>query len=300
MPGGERPVSLPLVRIARGGDRPALFCVHGEGGGAGCYVQLAARLDPRQPVYGLQARGFEDGGTPQSSVPEMAAYYLHGVREVQPRGPYLLTGWCLGGIIAFEMACQLVRDGHEVGLVALMDVLCPPYQPVDSDGLNAVIGILGLANILAGPGADEGGAVSRETLAVLATHVRRLTAMDPEGRLDYLVAELARFQPAELRELSLPVPRTDRELLRRLIEVTTRNAMAVGSYAPPVYPGRLTFLRAADPLPHRSTAHYADGWRPHARDGVEVTEVSGHHLSFLRPPHVDVTAAVLQACMDRM
>src|SRR5262249_39637904 len=83
------------------------------------------------------------------------------------------------------------------------------------------------------------------------------------------------------------------------VEVTTCNAMAVGSYAPPVYPGGVTFLRAVDPLPHRSTVHYADGWRPHAREGLEVLEVSGHHLSFLRHPHVESTAATLQACIDR-
>jgi thioesterase domain-containing protein len=294
----EQPVSLPLVRIARGAGRPALFCVHGEGGGAGCYVQLAARLDPRVPVYGLQARGFEDGGEPQSSVPEMAAYYLRGVLAVQPRGPYLLTGWCLGGIIAFEMACQLARDGHDVGLLALLDVLNPPFRPVDSDGLNAVVGILGLASILAGPDAGA-GPVSPRTLSTLSDHHRRLSAMGPEERLDYLVEQLARFEPEQLRELSLSVPRNDRELLRRLIEVTTCNASAVGSYTPPVYPGRVKFLRAVDPLPHRATVQYADGWRPHARDGLEVLEVSGHHLSFLRPSHVESTAATLQACIDR-
>jgi thioesterase domain-containing protein len=40
---------------------------------------------------------------------------------VQPEGPYMLAGYCMGGTVAFEMACQLRRSGHDVGLLALFD-----------------------------------------------------------------------------------------------------------------------------------------------------------------------------------
>jgi thioesterase domain-containing protein len=51
----------------------------------------------------------------------MAAAYLPAVKAVQSAGPYLLGGWSMGGLVAYEMAVQLQREGAEVGLVALMD-----------------------------------------------------------------------------------------------------------------------------------------------------------------------------------
>jgi thioesterase domain-containing protein len=44
---------------------------------------------------------------------------------VQPKGPYLLGGHCVGGVVAFEMAQQLTREGEEVRLLALLDTQRP-------------------------------------------------------------------------------------------------------------------------------------------------------------------------------
>jgi thioesterase domain-containing protein len=51
----------------------------------------------------------------------MASYYITQIRSVQPEGPYLLGGYSLGGLIAYEMAQQLSERSHEVGMVALLD-----------------------------------------------------------------------------------------------------------------------------------------------------------------------------------
>jgi len=72
-------------------------------------------------IYALQARGLAEGQTPSESIEEMASLYLESVWSVQPRGPYLLSGWSMGGGVAFEMARQLRAQGEEVALVALFD-----------------------------------------------------------------------------------------------------------------------------------------------------------------------------------
>ena len=46
----------------------------------------------------------------------------------QPYGPYLLGGMCAGGVIAYEMASQLVRSGESVELVAMLDAVLPGTQ----------------------------------------------------------------------------------------------------------------------------------------------------------------------------
>jgi natural product biosynthesis luciferase-like monooxygenase protein len=118
-----------LVPIEPSGNKPPLFCVHAHGGHVLFYNDLARRLKPHRPVYALQARGVDGVLEPLTEFSEMAANYLHEVREVQPSGPYRLAGDCLGGVIALEMAHQLRAQGEEVALVAMFDSFHPRYRP---------------------------------------------------------------------------------------------------------------------------------------------------------------------------
>jgi thioesterase domain-containing protein len=51
----------------------------------------------------------------------MAADYLQSVLKIQPSGPYLLGGFCYGGVVALEMARQLQKRGQEVEVVLMID-----------------------------------------------------------------------------------------------------------------------------------------------------------------------------------
>ena len=78
-----------------------------------------------QPVYALQAIDPAVPSWRNSSVEEIAAACLGGVRLHQPHGPYRLGGHSLGGLVAFEMACALRRAGEPVELLILLDTLAP-------------------------------------------------------------------------------------------------------------------------------------------------------------------------------
>ncbi|HWH70138.1 MAG TPA: alpha/beta fold hydrolase, partial [Candidatus Sulfotelmatobacter sp.] len=110
-----------LVPIQPHGSKPPLFLVHGAGGDVlWGYANLAAYLDPDQPVYGIKSRG-QVGLEEYARLEEMAACYLQAVRTLQPQGPYYLGGYCFGGNVAYEMARQLQAQGEQVGLLALLD-----------------------------------------------------------------------------------------------------------------------------------------------------------------------------------
>ncbi len=64
---------------------------------------------------------------PAASIPEMAQALIREIRAASPDGPYLLAGHCFGGLVAFEIACQLQRQGHEIGLLALVDTPMPGF-----------------------------------------------------------------------------------------------------------------------------------------------------------------------------
>jgi thioesterase domain-containing protein/acyl carrier protein len=112
-----------LVAIQPLGTRPAFFCVHGAGGNVLIYQKLAQYLGKDQPFYGFQSQGLDGSCDPLTRVEDMASLYVQNLRAVQPRGPYFLGGYCLGGTIAYEMARQLSAAGEEVALLALFDTM---------------------------------------------------------------------------------------------------------------------------------------------------------------------------------
>ncbi|MBV9385234.1 MAG: amino acid adenylation domain-containing protein, partial [Chroococcidiopsidaceae cyanobacterium CP_BM_ER_R8_30] len=114
-----------LVAIQTGGSLPPLFCIHPAFGDVVIYYKLASYLGSNQPVYGLQPQGLDGKQVPQSRIEDMAADYIREVRTVQPQGPYLLAGWSMGGLVAFEMAQQLYAQGQKVAMLALFDTQAP-------------------------------------------------------------------------------------------------------------------------------------------------------------------------------
>ena len=115
-----------LVELQPHGSRTPLFCVHGGAGTVLLFHPLASYLAPERPVYAFQAQGLYGRELPHTNFEDMAAHYIKEMRTVQPHGPYLLTGWCSGGIIAFEMAQQLARMREEVAMLATLNAPSSP------------------------------------------------------------------------------------------------------------------------------------------------------------------------------
>jgi thioesterase domain-containing protein len=86
---------------------------------------LSERLGRDQPFYGLQARGVDGSQEPHTSVVDMATEYTAAIVAVQPQGPYHLGGFSGGGVVAFEIAKQLLARGETIGLLALLDAYNP-------------------------------------------------------------------------------------------------------------------------------------------------------------------------------
>lgn len=119
----------PLVALRTTGWRRPLFLVHPANGNLTGFGQLVRHLPPDQPVYALQAPGLRGECWPPTSVGALARTYVEAIATVDPAGPYLLAGRCLGGLIAMEMAQQLQRAGRPVALLAMIDTVHPPVLP---------------------------------------------------------------------------------------------------------------------------------------------------------------------------
>lgn len=110
-----------LVAIKPEGHKRPFFYVHPASGTVLLTSKLSRYIEAERPMYGLQSVGISGEKEPLTSIEEMAAYYIEEIKTVQPEGPYLLGGRCVGGRIAFDMAQQLMREGQKVLSLVLVE-----------------------------------------------------------------------------------------------------------------------------------------------------------------------------------
>ena len=110
-----------LVAMRESGTKPPFFCVHGIGGTILRFRDLAHFVGGDQPFYGLQAHGLDGEHPFHTRVEDMAAHYIKELQTVQSQGPYYIGGYSFGGMVALAMAHQLKAQGHETGLIVLLD-----------------------------------------------------------------------------------------------------------------------------------------------------------------------------------
>ena len=122
----------PFLTLKSSGSRPPLICITTTAAGPHCLERLALRLAPEQPLLVLPAIDPEPDRA--GTVDRLAAHVREALRSAAQKGPYLLGGYCLGGVVAFTVARQLCAEGEEVRLVALFDAAAPGYPRVLQSG----------------------------------------------------------------------------------------------------------------------------------------------------------------------
>ena len=267
---GEREASRwsSLVPIQTGGGRPPLFCMHAGAGTILFYQDLAHALGSDQPVFGLQARGLYGGQPPHADIEEMADHYVSEIRTVQPTGPYFLTGFCFGGLMAFAVASRLRRDGGEVALLSSFEGGSPRFDYAYEDEPERSTG-----EWLTHHGSALRELGARERLFYLVRKGR--------GRLHLWTRLLRRrlYAPLShlLRRMGRPLPEFLRQTYFRLM--TDR---AAKRYSPGPYPGRMVLFQTEGFFQDKHL-----GWDGYLEDGIEVHEIpvsntGRYHADFIR------------------
>ncbi|HVR07369.1 MAG TPA: amino acid adenylation domain-containing protein [Thermoanaerobaculia bacterium] len=278
---GPRPAppARALVEVRSGGAALPFVCVHPVGGSVLCYVELARGLDAAtpggRPFWGLQA----PPEVPPGSVEEMAERYLAELAAALPAGPYLLGGWSMGALVAFEMARRLLLAGREVARLVLID----PPPAAAAPAVPAAPGAL-----LAWFARDLAG-LSAEAAAAAAAELERGAAAGED-----LGAAIERLCEWARRQGTLPAD-VEAPLVGRLFERFRANAAAAARYRPAPYGGGLELLLAAAPGADRAdgAGEGARGWDAVAALGARVQGVPGGHYGLLREPTAGAWAAAL-------
>ncbi|NEA98684.1 non-ribosomal peptide synthetase [Streptomyces sp. SID13726] len=263
---GTAPLDAVLPLRTRGTREP-LFCLPPASGLAWGFAGLARHLDPERPLYGLQSKGLIPGDPRSGSLRETVAGHIARIREIQPEGPYHLLGYSMGGLVAYDVAVTLQRDGHEVALLAMLDAF--PGVWIDR-----------------GARAADRPALLRSLLGILG----RPLPDDSEHLTDARFAELVRRVPDMTASL-------DDAELSALVEVTAGNRRLMEEFAPSSYRGDLLFFTAAqDPDTHPERHH---AWRPYVDGRVDNHDIPCVHGEMTRPGPLERIGPALNTATHR-
>jgi thioesterase domain-containing protein/non-ribosomal peptide synthetase component F len=266
-----------IVPLRPSGSKVPLFCVHGGGGHVLHYRELTTLLDADQPVYGLQTPDI-DGAQRTTTVEQLAELYVSDIRRVQKHGPYQLCGLSFGGLVAYEMACQLAAAGEEVGLVALFDTGNPAYYRTLSPERSAEFRTTYLRDRILKYARN----LMWGRLGAALRDVRQLIGSRSSVAAWMTVRRL--FQA-----IGQPIPRIVRSNFIMFLLIGR-------SYAPKPYPGTIHLFRAEG----RTAEYLADaalGWEQMAGQGVVVHHVAGGHVTMMERPNVVPLVEQLRALL---
>jgi amino acid adenylation domain-containing protein len=270
--------SARVLPVRAAGSRRPFFFLHGDwtGGAFYCFA-LAQACTAEQPFYVLEPYTFSDrSGAPTFEA--VASAHIEAMRAVQPAGPYRIGGFCNGGLLAYEMACQLRASGEQVEFLGLVN----PSEPAQSSALRAACQAVNKMLRVDPSRRADNYLRTRHALRHLYRVVR------PAGRRVEDFGKLLAIEP-RLRRMFPP-----RDALYR--DYVGVFDWLVTDYRPGIYDEKITFYWAREePAISRSWLPVRQLKKPaaceeHTIDGALMSSVT---------EHVDSLAAVLSECLDR-
>ncbi|HUX21431.1 MAG TPA: amino acid adenylation domain-containing protein [Spirochaetia bacterium] len=272
---GARAVNAsPVVIRAGNPSKTPLFSVPPAGSTVSAFGLLARGLSSDQSLFSFQPRGVEEGEVPHLSIEEMAEAYVREMKEVQPQGPYLLSGRCFGGYVAYEMAQRLLAAGDRVAALIIID---SPEAPLAAEQQRAHVGLRKL--LLYYPGRMRYFLKRGRLLFTLKMKIKN----DLSYALERL---LARAKPGR---------KNSRQ--RRLQMLRHLHTLAYHSYIASPYPGPITIFWA-EGLPDITGER--EKWEKLAQGGVEWYTFPSRHHDLLKEPNIKNVALQLSRCLERV
>ena len=247
-------------------DKPMLFCLHH----LTAAQRLAGHLHSHWPVCGVQSpiatelRSWHENRRIEISLETLATRYLEIIKTVQTAGPYCLTGWCFGGVLAFEVARQLANQGEKIALLALLDAT---YEP----------------------GCKR---LPMPRIRRLAHHVRRTATRGPT----YFLRKLQkRFDVSNRRRSALQGMYANADFPAGLENLNLPQAefqdQISNAYLAKPYPGSAVLVRSvAEPTSFELDSGATSGWESVVRGALHVEEIDCGHMDITEEPFIGQVA----------
>ena len=272
-----------LVNIKSGGKGAPLFLIPPSSGQVLFYLDLVRNLETERPIYGLQLPGLNGEREPITSPEELAAFAVREIKVVQPHGPYYLAGFCVGGLLAFEIAQQLNQQDDTVALLAMIETHSPKLHKLLNDRMAEEN--LGYEILYAIGFAEELSASSGKPLSVSPQQLKRLNL---EEQLAYIL-EQAKLQNIIPSEVGV-------QQMQNLYRVYHATGWATYDYQARPYLGAIHLFNASQPSMELDTDATL-GWKDLVKGQIEVHQIPGDHYSIIREPGVGLLTQKLAVCL---
>ncbi|HEV2639448.1 MAG TPA: beta-ketoacyl synthase N-terminal-like domain-containing protein [Actinocrinis sp.] len=291
-----------LIHLNGATEGRPVFWIHGALAGVESYRTIAERVD--RPFYGIQARGLLTEDPPVEGIGRMAEYYAEIIGSVQPEGPYEVGGFCLGGIVAYEVTRLLQSRGQEVASLTMVDSPdntglaksnASGFQSAQSAALQVVNSLLWPAGEK-DPAMLRAGLIHRDEVADVMDEdafVQRLAqlatgrglAMRPEQVVRFIRRNMAIQLAYQLGDYTIrPLPRSDTVACTYL-----RNCR--GLYLGDLEP----YFQVADETFSLDHVNYWQDWEREL-PGLRLLDIdAANHMTILKDEKP--LAAIEQACV---
>ncbi len=112
-----------FLSISKADNVPPLFLIHPAGGLSFVFLSLTKYVTSHC-IYAINNPFFGQTKNKFKNLQEMASYYMTEIAKIHS-GPFRLGGYSFGGLVAYEIACQLEKIGKKVEFVMLIDSYHP-------------------------------------------------------------------------------------------------------------------------------------------------------------------------------
>ncbi len=263
--------SSGVLSVQPQGSRTPIFMVRGFT----IFSNLSRLLGTDQPIYALLDPEMMNIGPPYDFA-EIARLHVKTILGVRPHGPYVVGGFSAGGPLAYEIAQQLIADGHEVALLALFDSSCPVQPNVSS---------------------------VRRKLSNVRIHLRELQAIGVNEYWAYLAPVLERRVQAlknQIRSVARGVRIAPPEPPPgQYADPSLAFQESSRAYCPRPYPGRAILFKRTRWISSRFVLPDC-GWGAFISNGFEVCIVPGDHFAMFVEPGVAILANKLRSILDEV
>lgn len=134
----DGPPYATSVRLQGSSKNPrSLLWLFPDGAGSAASYTSLPEISPDIVVHGLNCPWLKTPQDLHCSLPQYVSKFIPEIRRGQPVGPYYFAGWSAGGILAYEAAQQLARQGQTMVKLILLDspnpigIQSPPKQMYD-------------------------------------------------------------------------------------------------------------------------------------------------------------------------
>ncbi|TRX27553.1 amino acid adenylation domain-containing protein [Flavobacterium franklandianum] len=274
---GSQIYSDCIVPLKSNGNKVPLFMVHGGGLDVLYFANLSKHFDEDQPFYGIQgigSNGFDDW---HESIEAMAAHYIQAIVKINPDGPYAVAGYCVGGIVAFEMTRQLQELGKEVSLTLLVDSYADSSYYYKTHKQKKLIRYY------------------HRTRRRLMFLKEMLTSWDGfKKRFNAKKEYLLKRQFDENNTMS----ELDALALERFVEATSMMHGILDKYHLKPQSLKVDLFRSKDHMDHQLAPTHL-GWKKAASMGVTLHNIPADNFDMRIAPHDKILARMLQDILDK-